>query len=322
MESEGPSHGFPRAEGSRLPWNALPATITGPLEDRLGAAIVETVTQSGGFSPGVAARIRLSDERKAFVKAVATSSDSDAPRFHRREAKIAAALPPEAPVPRFLFAIDDGEWIALAFEDIEGEGPRLPWQTSELNRVLQAMHDLSESLTPSPIPSDARPEISDISFPFFGWRELAADPAAELDAWTRRNLQRLVELESDWAQAARGETLVHGDVRADNILLTPSRVLFVDWPHASIGAAWVDLVFFLPSVAMQRGPKPWEIFQKHPLGSTAPPERVDAVVAAVAGFFLRRGSLPSPPGLPGLREFAGAQGIEAMAWLRQRLTDI
>lgn len=319
MEPPARSHGFPRAEGSRLPWAALPATITGPLEDRLGAAIVEAVTQPGGFSPGVAARIRLSDGRRAFVKAVAASSYPDSARFHRSESRIAAALPPDVPVPRFLFSIDDGEWVALAFEDIEGGSPRLPWETPELDRVLQAMHDLSESLTPSPIASDARSEIDDINFPFFGWRELAADPAAELDAWARRNLQRLVELEREWAQAARGKTLVHGDVRADNILLTPSRVFFVDWPHASIGAPWIDLVFFLPSVAMQGGPKPWIIFQKHPLGRKAPPDRVDAVVAAVAGFFLRRGSLPSPPGLPGLREFAGAQGIEALAWLRQRL---
>jgi hypothetical protein len=42
-------------------------------------------------------------------------------------------------------------------------------------------------------------------------------------------------------------------------------------------------------------------------------------VAALAGFFLRKGSLPSPPGLTGLREFAGAQGVETLAWLRRRL---
>jgi hypothetical protein len=317
MQSGARDGEFPRAEGSRLPWSALPSTILGPLEERFGSAIAGAVSQPAGFSPGVAARVRLADGRRAFVKAVSTSPNADSPRFHRREAKIAAALPPEAPAPRFLFAVDDGEWIALAFEDVDGEGPRLPWRPAELARVLQAMSQLADSLTPSPIPAS---EVSEVGFPFFGWRELAADTSAPLDPWARQNLERLLELESHWSHAARGETLVHGDLRADNILLTSSRVFFVDWPHASIGASWIDLVFFLPSVAMQRGPKPWVVFENHPLGRGAPPDRVDTVVAAVAGFFVGRGSLPSPPGLPGLREFAGAQGAQALSWLRQRLT--
>jgi len=108
-------------------------------------------------------------------------------------------------------------------------------------------------------------------------------------------------------------------VRADNILLTPDRVVFVDWPHACIGAAWIDLVAFLPSVAMQGGPRPWEVFEAHPLGRDAPAEQVLPVVAALAGFFVERSLQPPPPGLPTLREFQHAQGIEALAWLRRSL---
>ncbi|MEV1203446.1 hypothetical protein, partial [Microbispora rosea] len=43
-----------------------------------------------------------------------------------------------------------------------------------------------------------------------------------------------------------------------------------------------------------------------------------AVLAAVTGFFLQRGSLPAPPGLPTLRAFQLAQGRAALAWLRRR----
>jgi aminoglycoside phosphotransferase (APT) family kinase protein len=56
--------------------------------------------------------------------------------------------------------------------------------------------------------------------------------------------------------AAAGPALLHGDLRADNLLLTPSRVVAVDWPRACAGAAWVDLLLLLPSVAMQGGPNP------------------------------------------------------------------
>ena len=83
--------------------------------------------------------------------------------------------------------------------------------------------------------------------------------------------------------------------------------------------AWIDLVAFLPSVAMQGGPRPWEVFEAHPLGRDAPAEQVLPVVAALAGFFVERSLQPPPPGLPTLREFQRAQGIEALAWLRRSL---
>jgi hypothetical protein len=95
--------------------------------------------------------------------------------------------------------------------------------------------------------------------------------------------------------------------------------VFVDWPHVSLGAPWVDLLAFLPSVAMQGGPKPWELFDDHPVAGSATPEHVDAVLAALAGFFVQRSVLPPPPGLPTLRQFQRAQGVEALAWLRRRL---
>jgi len=96
-------------------------------------------------------------------------------------------------------------------------------------------------------------------------------------------------------------------------------VVFVDWPHACVGAEWVELLAFLPSVAMQGGPHPWEVFESHPAGRGVPRERLQPVLAAVAGFFLQRSTLPPPPGLSTLREFQRGQGIEALIWLRRSL---
>jgi hypothetical protein len=44
-----------------------------------------------------------------------------------------------------------------------------------------------------------------------------------------------------------------------------------------------------------------------------------ALLAAFTGFFVQRSTLPEPPGLPTLRQFQGAQGVEALAWLRLSL---
>jgi hypothetical protein len=43
------------------------------------------------------------------------------------------------------------------------------------------------------------------------------------------------------------------------------------------------------------------------------------VLAALAGFFQYRATLPPPPGLSTLRDFQRGQGVEALAWLRRSL---
>jgi aminoglycoside phosphotransferase (APT) family kinase protein len=309
---------FPPAQGARIPWEALPAGVREAVETGLGARVVEAATQPGGFSPGVAARLRLDDGRRAFVKAVGSAPNPHSPELHRSEARIAAALPPETPAPRLLFAHDDGDWVALAFEDVPGHEPELPWRADELERVLAALSDLADALTPAPL--EVPPLAERFEELFHGWRLLVETrERLGVDPWAEARLDELAELETGWAEAAAGHTLLHADVRADNILITPERVVFVDWPHASLGAAWVELLAFMPSVAMQGGPKPWEIFDAHPVARGAAPERVNAMLAALAGFFVRWSTLPPPPGLPTLRDFQRAQGVEALAWLRRRL---
>jgi aminoglycoside phosphotransferase (APT) family kinase protein len=283
---------------------------------------VAAETQPGGFSPGLATRLRLANGERVFLKAVNASRNRESTDMHRREAEIAAALPASVPSPGFLWKYDDGEWVALAFEDVEGHTPVLPWQQDELDRVLDAIGRLVATLTPSPLNTI---RIGDyLREPFQGWRRLYsgvdmfAAARAALPDWAERNLERLAELESGWEAAATGSTLLHFDLRADNIIITPERVVVVDWPHASVGAGWLELVQILPSVAMQGGPRPWEIFEHHPLARQAPAEHVTAVVAAIAGYFVTRSSLPPPPGLPTVRAFQRDQGVPALEWLMRR----
>lgn len=308
---------FPPAQGERLAWEASPDDVRGAIEERLGSTVVSAETQPGGFSPGVAARLRLRDGRRVFAKAVGPEPNPDSPELHRREARVAAALPPETPAPQFLFSLDNGEWVALVFEDVAGHEPQLPWRADELARVLDGLTDLAEALTPPPLEAQTAAEAYDELL--HGWRTLAAEGGAEIDPWAAERLVELAELEARWGEAAAGGTLVHGDIRADNILLTSERVVFVDWPHACVGAEWLDLPLLLPSVAMQGGPPPWEVFDAHPLGRDAPPDAVLPVVAALAGFFVQRCVLPPPPGLSTLRAFQRGQAIEALAWLRRSL---
>ncbi|TDP91138.1 phosphotransferase family protein [Labedaea rhizosphaerae] len=308
----------PMIGGVRRHWTEIPGGLRRRIEADLGAPVAEAVTQPGGFSPGVAARLLLADGRRAFVKAVGPTPNPDSPDLHRSEARIARLLPADAPVPRLLASYGVDGWVALTFEDIDGHLPAQPWRAHELDLVLAAMTDLAESLTPSTV--DVPTYADRHAAAFTGWRTIVADGALadRIDDWSRRHLDTLAELEATWEPLSAGTTLLHADLRADNILLTDDRVVFVDWPWACTGAPWLDLLGMLPSVAMHGGPDPETVFGTHPLSAAAPPEAVTAVLAAAAGFFIGNGILPPPPGLPMIREFQLAQGRVALDWLRVR----
>jgi aminoglycoside phosphotransferase (APT) family kinase protein len=304
------------------PWGDAPEWLRDEVEARLDGRVAEAVTQPGGFSPGVATRLRLAGGRRAFVKAVGPEPNPDAPGIHRREARVMAVLPRSAPAPRLLWSLDRRGWVALAFEDVAGAQPALPWRPGELRRVLEMVAAMATAHTPVPA---GIPLLGDhLQDSVTGWRDLAAartagdEDLAGLDPWAARHLDQLADLETGWPAATEGPTLLHSDLRADNLLLTPTRVVAVDWPWACAGAAWVDLLLLLPSVTMQGGPDPEPTFAAHPVAARADAEAVTIALAAVAGFLIRGSRQPPPPGLPTLRPFQLGQGLVALDWLRQR----
>jgi aminoglycoside phosphotransferase (APT) family kinase protein len=323
LDAQGPGGpAGPPATGQRLDWADAPAWLRAAVEGRLGARVVEAVTQATGFSPGLATRLRLADGRRAFVKAVGPEPNPDSPSLHRVEGRVMAVLPRSAPAPRLLGSLDQAGWVALAFEDVDGVHPSLPWRPDELRRVLAMVTEMARVLTPAPA---GMPRIGErLEDGFRGWRRLAAahaagaDDLASLDPWAARHLDGLADLEAGWAEATEGPTLLHSDLRADNLLLTPTRVVAVDWPWACVGAAWVDLLLLLPSVTMQGGPDPEATFAAHPVAAGADPEAVTAALAAWAGFLVEGSRQPPPPGLPTLRGFQLGQGVVALDWLRRR----
>jgi len=314
----------PPAEGVRLAWQDVPEQVRAAVEDWLGSKVVSAASQATGFSPGVAARLRTATDRRVFVKAVGPKPNPDVPDIHRREARITALLPLSAPVPRLLWSYDDPEtdWVALIFEDVEGRHPAQPWRKDELNHVLEALVTLGDVLTPSPLPPGTVSTASEeFSSRLCGWRQLKDEQptyVSGLDDWSIRHLGSLARIESTAGAAVEGNTLLNFDVRADNILLTRDRVWFVDWPLACVGAAWVDVLFFAPSVHMQGGPPPEQVIMRHPACRAADADAITAAVVATAGFFTLRSLQPPPPGLPTVRAFQAAQGVVAREWIAHR----
>jgi aminoglycoside phosphotransferase (APT) family kinase protein len=307
----------PPAQGVRVHWEELPAPIRQAIEERLEGVVVEAVTQPGGFSPGLATRLRLDDGRRVFVKAVSEQANPDTPAMHRREARIVAALPATAPVPRLLWSYDRGGWVVLAFEDVDGRHPGAPWTEADLALVVDALKKMAVDLTPSPIETEVTAP-SAFERGINGWRIARERGERRLDSWCSRNLAALTDLEALAPTAAAGETLLHFDTRADNMLIAGNRVYMLDWPSARTGAAFVDWLIMAPSVAMQGGPAPADFMGRFDLSGIGT-EDFDAILCSVAGYFVVRALDPPPPGLPTVRAFQAAQGEVALAWLKSRL---
>lgn len=208
-----------------------------------------------------------------------------------------------------------------------GHNPELPWRAGDVDLVIEALNRLAATLTPSPIPAEVVGDLTRSGIMGAGsWQRLkmrieypaSFDPPVTLNPWVHRHLDRLIELESHAQDVVAGDTLVHLDIRGDNLLLTEAGVVVVDWPHAKVGAAWVDTVCFAPSLAMQGGPDPEELIARVDVARNADPDAITAAVASEAGFFTYHGSLPPLEGLPGLGEFQEGQGAVARRWLARR----
>lgn len=313
--------------GSRLSWADLPRTVRARIGELAGAAVVTETSATSGFSPGYAAVLELGDGTRVFVKAVSPEQNPGSPDLARAEIEVARHLPAAVPAPRLLWSDDDGVWVLTGFTAVRGREPEQPWRADELAVVLRAVTDLAAAGTPAPA---GLPPLHDVVVGYArGWGRIVEDGTVERATtavgphgdWLRAHLDELVEVVSDAAQAAVGDTLVHGDLRADNVLIDyqrPHRVWLIDWPHArSGGVPWFDLVAMLPSVAMQGGGDPEEIFRTHPNAAGADRDAVRAVLAALAGHFTHAAIQPTPQGLTNLRPFQAAQAVTALEWLRK-----
>ncbi|MGZ3699098.1 MAG: phosphotransferase [Bdellovibrionota bacterium] len=123
---------------------------------------------------------------------------------------------------------------------------------------------------------------------FSGWRNFAQARSlvSQLsNPWIERNLVTLVQLEKKWDQVAQGTSLVHADLRADQILIAGDQAVFLDWPHAKIGAPWIDFLFMFPSIVLQKGPSMKRLVERSPL-ARVPESELLPMAVALAGFFL------------------------------------
>lgn len=155
--------------------------------------------------------------------------------------------------------------MALLLEDVDGRHPdladdatmeRLVAATDELGLVLRSRVDVADvqHLVGSVL---MKPGLTDLGAIFHHWLlafdELGGLPGAPVPGWVRDEAPAWQERMAGLADG-RSDTVVHWDVRVDNLLQRPTgEMVFLDWGAAGVGRAWLD-----PLLArLERVDQPW-----------------------------------------------------------------
>lgn len=304
------SASLPTVSGPRLEWSEVPDHVRTAVESELGASVVSATTQLGGFSPGAAARVALSDGRRAFVKACGSEINPDTPDLNRAEVAALRVLPEDVPAPRLVMSYDDGEWVALVLEDVEGRRPGVPWTDSDVAAVSTSLDSVA-----SVRGAKALPAFADLVHALTAWDEVAADPAGVPDRLVAR-LPEMLDLQARAREVTRGESLVHWDARSDNVLIRPDgEAVLLDWAWACRGAPWLDTLLLGLDFVVQGGPDPDGYLRSAGTTRDSDPEDLRAVVACMVGVWTERGRHAAPPGLPTIRAWQARCATASLEWL-------
>ncbi len=314
--SRAPLAPYPAPHGRtarRLEWQFLPANLRAYVERKCGSPVVEAVSQTSGFTPGFASVLLCEDGSRHFVKAASVKAQRLFADSYREEARKLGALPEGVPAPRLLWHLDD-DWVVLGIAYVDGRAPHRPWQSDDLDALLDALEVVADVLTPAPEGLDLDTAEDELAPLVEHWTEVRRtrtdlDPAhlAEAEALARRQ-----------GEVVGGDTLVHTDIRSDNVLIDAGgRAQVCDWNWPVRGAAWFD------SFAALIGPRGEgldvdEVIAARRLLRDVPAETFDIALALYVGYFMSQCEQPVPPTSPHLREHQRWQGEVCWDWLAER----
>ncbi len=295
----------------RLEWAHLPPALRSTIADRCGAPVVRAVSQRSGFTPGLASVLECDDGSLHFVKAASLKAQRSFAEAYREEARKAGALPVDVPATRLLWTHDADDWVVLGFEHVTARAPHRPWTDADLTACLDGLAEVVRVLTPAPAALD----LDDAAVDFAAW------PAA----WTRTLAtfalprgREAAALAARFTEVVGGDTVVHGDVRDDNLLITDAgRVLLCDWNWPVRGAAWLDSLLLLIGPRGD-GLDVETVLATHPTFAAVEAEAIDIVLALLTGYFLSHSDDPVPSSSPFIRDHQLWQGEVCWEWLCER----
>jgi Phosphotransferase enzyme family len=307
-----------RATAVRPGWGELPPVLREAIGQRFGGRVVAADIAGGGFTRGFAAVLTTDSGARGFVKAADLATQRQLAEWYYHEVLVTETLPPGVPAPRPRWTAAAAGWYAVCFEAIDGAMPRLPWRPDELDATLRAWSTTAAALRhpPESLVALGLPRLADLLRSDLSWWQQA--PPRDLPY-----VGELAALEAALPEYADSSGLTHCDLRPDNVLIDRSGAAWIcDWNWVCHGAAWFDTASLLVS-AYAAGLDADGLFAGHLTADGAPPDALDASLAALSGFLLAQASA-SVPGTgpstasPAIRAHQLWSGEAALEWLTAR----
>jgi hypothetical protein len=308
---------------TRVEWASLPVSVHEQIETLLGASVTSVTLVDGGFSPGFIARIEGANHQAVFAKLCSTAFNPRTPTMHAREADVLRCLPAMSSRPHLVGIVVDQHsgWSGLVTSFIEGNG------LSTSLPDVEAAFTMLQRVTSVGVPNELRPlevALAD-DFLWFGLRRLLERDGSFGGGWSDRDVSRLLSCERYLPAALQGDELVHGDMRADNVIVDASgQAVAVDWPAAARGNAVFDVLMLCASVAQQAGERnqvllPGDLLGMNDRCRAADPEMITVLLAGLYGHYHWASTLGDPPGIGGVRLYQSSMATTLAAWLSDRL---
>jgi hypothetical protein len=278
------------------------------IEQRIAGAVGMTVrslrrVKTRGYAMAYHAIAEFDGGSTAFVKAGTEEITSE---FLRDELRFYQAV--QAPFMPRLLGYDEADPPFLVLEDLSDWRWPPPWDDEAIDQVREALAELWSTPAPEWVP----PITEEREWLLGGWATIEADPQPflSLDLGSRGWLDDALAVLRRAAESApiEGDSLLHLDVRSDNLCLSDRGAVLVDWNLVHVGNPDLDLAAWAPSLLLEGGPSPEDLLPNAP-----------GLAAALAGFFASRAGLPPPPTAPKVRQIQRAQLEVALPWACREL---
>ena len=312
-------------------WRSLPVDVRQAAADLLGSSVRRAERVYGGYSPAPTFRLLLVDGRRAFLKGAGPADNEFAQAALEREARFYAELGGALGswIPAFYGAVVCGDWRIVLLEDA---GPKSvpPWTPAAARGVAGALAEYHRAAADIQLP-DWLPRLESLRAEALLWEKLpatarlarvallAGEHVAAAERWLERAIPTLSAAAMSLMEAPVPHTLLHRDLRSDNLRWSHGRLVLFDWPHAFAGPPEYDLAAFAQTVTVEGGIAPERLVEWYAQRGSLRREVLTASVATVAAYFANMAWREELAGLPRLRMFQRQQFAVTIAWAARLL---
>lgn len=317
------------------PFDALPPELKSEIEKTIGRNIERAHIIYGGYSSAFSVIAVAKDGSEYFIKGSHPGEMSHGAKTLEQEIHIYKAVSILADIaPAFIGQTEWGgedDWRLGIWQAVAGSGIKPVWDEADFaafGETLCTLYTSFDLKTADVKNATDTNFIKDIVSGKNSWRKFNAfaprkDEFADMfenpdagRAWLEDHLDKFIS--GSQRPVQHFETLVHFDLRHDNILFDDqNQALIIDWPNGCIGPAGYDLVCVACDLMVHGNGPAWDIFEKLCAAAKLQIDSDDVIhiLMKISGYYALNAYREVPEKLPRLRWLQQAFLYAMTEWL-------